>query len=258
MKDFDTYHWQGVRLKDTHLEAARLELASPTSGEAVMRSFANLLRSGNTAAIGIALDHYHYAVSGQRHGIVNHLAEHAVEVEEAARHLLRQPPTPSEITGSEIDGADHASALLIMMNKATPEDSELILHAIDQAPGFDVASAAFAAAGRILEYADAPNQVLIDTLTRVVFDESRDPDERLEALQALARGSAPQVLSEVARVAELEDLSLQVTAIHALGFHDMARYRSLVEERSASWPEDTPYPAFDVQRLLRENESQGE
>ncbi|MFE1770470.1 HEAT repeat domain-containing protein [Streptomyces sp. NPDC059008] len=257
MKPFDSYHWRGMQLTDASLESARQELAESSEIDTTLQSFTQLLHSEDSAAIGIALDHYHYAVSQQRYGIPNPYSDYTLEVLERARELLKQPPTHSTFTGPDIEGSNHSSALLIMMNHAKPEDSGLILRVLENSANSDVASGALAAAGRILDAECAPDDALIHALAGIALDESKDPDERLDAVRALARSSASQALSIMERIADLETLDLQVTAVHALGFHAMDRYRPLVEQRSASWPDDLPYPAFDVQRLLREHDSKG-
>ncbi|MER7202318.1 hypothetical protein CG723_01305 [Streptomyces sp. CB01635] len=254
MEKFDTYHWQGRHLEDPELEEARIELVSPQSGDAARHAFTRLLCSDSIQAMGIALDHYHYALSGERHGMASLFAPYASDVLECARKILRRPPVSATYEASAIDKAACASALLVLVNEATPEDSDLIARSIEEAPGPDALSAALGAAGTILDSVREPSPRLVAVMERLIFDESVDFDERLEALQALAQGSSPVVMAVLVRASALEDLELQVTAVQGLGFHDMGTYRGLVEERSASWPEGAPYPAADVRRLLREDD----
>jgi hypothetical protein len=254
MEKFDTYHWQGRHLEDPELEEARLELVSPQSADAALRAFTRLLHSGNIPAMGIALDHYHYAVSGERHGISSLFASHTSEVMECARKILRCPQPPMTDEACVTHAAAKASALLVLVNEATAEDSDLIARSIEEPPGPDAFSAALGAAGTILGTVPEPSRHLIAAVERIVFDESVDLEERLEALQALAQGSSADVMSALVRASALEDLELQVTAVQALGFHDMDTYRGLVEERAACWPESAPYPAAEVRRLLREDD----
>lgn len=254
MEKFDTYHWQGRRLEDPELEEARLELVSPQSGDVARHAFMRLLRSDSIPAVGIALDHYHYALSGERHGMSSLLASHASDVLQCVRKILQRPLPSATDDAAATDSAARASALLVLVNEATPEDSDLIARNIEEAPGPDALSAALGAAGTILDSVREPVPRLVAAVERLVFDDSLDFDERLEALQALAQGSSPDVLAVMVRASALEDLELQVTAVQALGFHDMGAYRGLVEERAASWPEGAPYPAADVRRLLREDD----
>ncbi|MGW1942816.1 hypothetical protein ACWCRC_00610 [Streptomyces sp. NPDC001940] len=254
MSRFGTYHWQGVTLGDPALEAARSELASPSDEDAALRAFVHLLRSGDTAAMGIALDHYHHAISAERYGFGSVLKGYGHEVMQRARQILREAPSPASESGAGMYGADYASALLVMINRAEEEDVELIARVLDAPPNYDSESAAFRSAGRILQLSSGANERLVTALARVVFDEGRDIDDRLEALQALAKSSAPRTLTDFKRAMELDDLELQETAARAIAKHDLAAHRSLIEEKVATWPADAPYPASDVRDALAESD----
>ncbi|MER6996216.1 hypothetical protein [Streptomyces sp. NPDC000410] len=255
MPKFNSYHWKTTRLTDRELEAAREELMDPSSAAKRLEAFLVLLRSEQSAAIGIALDHYHYATSRSRHGQAQPYTTHRGEVVERARDLLRHPPGPHDEIHGDFPGAEHASALIVLANEAGDQDAGLVANALDSASDFDTESAALQAAGRIFRWSDSPSADLIDRIARMVRDEDRDLDERLEALEALARGKDPRLLYEIAEITASDDVALQVTATHALAFHDMTTYRSLVEERLASWPEDAPYPATEVRELLQDDGS---
>lgn len=250
MRKFDSYHWQNAVLDDPDLQAARNRLGRSPGGEEGVRSFLTLLRSSEEAARGIALDYYHYAASQERYGSPNPFSGFRSEVLEAARNILRAPARPARESGGDFDGAEHASALVALANEATEQDSGLVVDALRKASSFDTVSAALQAAGRIMRWSDPPPDNLVSSILLIVHDEDLDLDERLEALQALARGKTPETLRELARVAEFRDPVLQVTATHALAFHDLETYRSFVEERFASWPDDSPYPASEVRDLL--------
>ncbi|MFL4902569.1 hypothetical protein ACJ6WF_05140 [Streptomyces sp. MMS24-I2-30] len=258
MSRFETYHWQGVTLDDPGLEAARSELASPSDQDAALRAFVDLLRSGETAAMGIALDHYHYAISMERHGFGNVLRGYGHEALQCARQILRGAPSAASQTGASMNGAEYASALLIMINRAEEEDVESIARVLDAPPNYDAESAAFKSAGRILELSTGANERLVTALARVIFDDRRDAGDRLDALEALAKGSSPQALVEIKTAMELNDLGIQTTAAYALAVHDLAAYRSLIEEKAAAWPEDAPYPASDVRDILVECDDSAE
>lgn len=259
MSRFKTYHWRGVKLDDPTLEDARLELESGTDVGRVESAFVQLIQSGNMTAIGMALDHYHYAVARERHGFGSALKKYATQVLECARSALLQSNVSNSEVGDDLVGAKYASALLIMINRAKPEDSPLLVSALNNVSQNSPAeSAAFQAAGRALRYSSSPDQKLINAIANVVFDDSRDIAVRLEALQGLSKGSASEVLQVLARVAQLDDLELQVAAIYALALSDFASYRGLIERKAAAWSENLPYPASDVKEILHVNNPQGE
>ncbi|PUB32176.1 hypothetical protein C8K30_101697 [Promicromonospora sp. AC04] len=252
MARFSTYHWQGVVLPDPAHDAARSELESPSSDHAAVQAFVTLLRSGDTAATGIALDHYHYAISMERYGLGSDLRTYGHEALECARRILGKPAVPTPEAEPDLAGASCSSALLIMINRAEQEDSDLIAGALESPANFDAESAAFRSAGRILQHSIEPNRRLVTALSAVVFDELRHTDDRLEALQALAKSETPQALAELERATDLDDLQLQATAARALCVHDFAGHRDRIEEKVASWPADAPHPASDVRDILGE------
>ncbi|MFJ6381026.1 hypothetical protein ACIQI7_13640 [Kitasatospora sp. NPDC092039] len=248
---FDSYHWWGCRLDNSELDDARAGLASGTGGKAGDHdAFRTLLRSGDTVAVGIALDHYHHADSTGRYGAENPFADDAAEVLDRARKILESPPSPASTTGAEHDGADHASALLAMLNLARPEDSGLIASALRQATTANSTEAAALVAGTVLEESATLDQELVDALSDILFEDSNSPAERLHALMAFANVRSAEAARVAARAIELSDFRLQAHAALILARRHLPAYRTLVERVVASWPKDAPFPAPTVLDLL--------
>ncbi|MGW1177593.1 hypothetical protein ACWD4P_28220 [Kitasatospora sp. NPDC002543] len=249
---FDSYHWWGCELNDSELNGARIKLASGTGDRRSDRdSFRTLLRSGDTVAVGIALDHFHHADSTGRYGMENPFAEDSSEVLDRARKILGSPPAPASRTGAEYDGADHASALLAMLNLACPEDSGLVASALRQATTANSMEAAALVAGTVLEESATLDQDLVDALADVLFDTSNSPAERLRALMAFANAHSTEAARVAARAIELADFRLQAHAALILATRHLPTHRALVERVVATWPEDAPFPAPTVRDLLR-------
>lgn len=242
---FNTYYWHRSELGDPELDNARAVLASPTDAASCEHAFLMLLRSGTTAAIGTALDHYDYAEAFGRHGFGNLFAAHSQEVLDRARDLLRQPP----LRGDDEDGVNHASALGVMLNLAQAEDAELIAAVLEEATGVGARDAALSAARRALDRAAVPNPRLVNILSEIVFDDARPTSERTSALTAVGDVAVDVVL----RAIELDDLHLQGHAAWVLAYRDLDRYRALLERVVATWPDDPPYPGSEAFELLREN-----
>ncbi|MEU0806415.1 hypothetical protein [Streptomyces sp. NPDC005970] len=247
---FNTYHWWGCPLDDPSLDRARAALASETPDE---DAFSMLLRSGRTAAVGTALDHFAHAESTSRFTGGNPYSAHAAEVLTAARKILANPPSPKSETGAEKDGADHASALVAMLNLAGPEDSDLIASALRQAPTVSVEVAATMAASTVLSESDLLNQNLVNALSDIIFDESKSTDERLDALRAFNDAVSPQAAEVAARALVTDDIDLQMHAALILATHHLSDYREAIERVVASWPEGAPYPADFVLDALHAN-----
>jgi hypothetical protein len=244
---FDSYHWHGARTGTPALERARERLASSHDRAA----FELLLRSGDPVAAGIALDQYSYADASTRHGTDNPYAGFSDEVFARAREILRGPPSPASL-GAE-PGANHASALGALLNAAEPEDSELIVCALEQASTVNLRFAAAFTAGTALEKSPSPDERLVAALAGILLDETTvDLDSRRAAVSALGGARSAAATDALLRATRVSDISLQASAALHLLDRDLHAHRAHVEALARSWPEDPPYPAGDVFELLAE------
>ncbi|KAA5824710.1 hypothetical protein ABT337_33455 [Saccharopolyspora hirsuta] len=234
-----THYWQHVEFEDPALETARRELHAPTGALGVDEAFLALLRSGRTVAVSIALDMYSAEERTSRWGFANPLQEHADEVLERAREVLRRPPMPATDSGAAHDGADHASALGAMMNLARPDDADL-LAAVLRAPASSevLLTACMAADGAL--WADEPSSELIAALGEIVFDTARTTDQRKDALRALGNVEASSAADIAVRAAQDEDAELRSTAVAVLATAHLSTHRPLVEEFFAACPRTDP------------------
>ena len=241
---FDSYHWHGARTGTPELERARERLASSHDRAA----FELLLRSGDPVATGVALDQYSYADASTRHGTDNPYDGVSDEVFARAREILRGPPSPASL-GAE-PGANHASALGALLNAAEPEDSELIVRALEQASTANLRFAAAFAAGTALEKSPSPDERLVTALAGILLDETVDRDSRLAAVSALGGARSAAATDALLRATRVADLGLQASAALHLLDRDLHGHRAHVEALARSWPADPPYPAGDVLELL--------
>lgn len=251
---FTSYYWGNVNFDDPVLEAAREQLTSSPSSATRKRAFRALLESGETVAIGIALDRYHHSDAMARHGIDNEFSNCSADVLAQARELLRQPAFSSNDSAAEIDGANHASALAAMVNLAEPEDAELVARVLGAARNIAVRELAYLVAGACMQKSSEPPKSLLSFLAAVLFDESSSVDRRAEALKTLGRSQSPKVLDVVIQAARSEIFDLQVTAARILAYKDLPSYRPLIADLAATWPENPPYPASEVLDLLDEDD----
>jgi hypothetical protein len=241
---FDSYHWRRATLGTPELERARA-LVSTTHDRA---SFELLLRSDDTAAVGIALDQYQYGEASSRWGTPNPFAEHSAEVAARARTVLREPPS---LEGDQAHaGANHASALNALSNLIAPEDADIVAHALAHAQTADLRGAATAAAGRVLEQASNLSAPLIAALEKMIFDDALAPGERIDALSSLACGSSALVTDVLLRVLETPDVKLQAHAALHLLERGQGVHRPAVERVARTWPAEPPYPADEVLEAL--------
>lgn len=248
---FDSYHWQRATLGTPELERARA-LVSTTNDRA---SFELLLRSNETAAVGIALDQYQYGEATSRWGTPNPFAEHSAEVAARARVMLREPPSPE--TQQANAGANHASALTALTNLIEPEDASFVVPALTHTPTADLRSAATTAAGRVLEKASTTSappvaalEEMVAALEKMVFDDALTTRERIDALSSLACGASTRVTNVLLRVLENPEVKLQAHAALHLLDRDQGVHRPVVERVARTWPAEPPYPAEDVLEAL--------
>jgi len=241
-------------LGDIELEGAREELSNPTGETGQRDAFLTLLRSGVDAAVGIALDHYHYADALCRFGGESPFAPYGQETLERARHLLRQPPSPADASPATGAGANHASAMTAMLNLAESQDSELIAHALERTENSHVRTAASMAAKTALRRSESLSLSprLINSLADVVLDGTLPTADRTEALRAFAYAESPAVVDVLVRAVEQRDLGVQVNAAYVLAEQDVSAHRALLERVVSGWPQDAPYPAGEVRDLLDE------
>jgi hypothetical protein len=247
---FNSYYWHDAHLGESQLEQARAALARDDLAQPV-QPFLVLLGSARIAARGIALDHFHYAEATSRFGSANPFWPHRAKVLAAARALLADPPVSRGFEGADIDGANQASALGAMVNLAEPADAARVAEAMETAPNRVVREVALQCAGTILESAPAQPD-----LSEAIRDLARDSDasdrDRGEALQLLALADPGEAVALALDLVRHPSLRLQADAAWLLAEHDRNRYAPVLASIVAGWPEDAPYPAFEVRQLLED------
>ncbi|WP_133243237.1 hypothetical protein [Streptomyces scopuliridis] len=255
------YDWEDCHLGDAALEDAREELEFPKSDSDVINSFGVLLRSGDIDAMCVALSYYHYCESMSRHGGENILEGESQDVLECARVVLRRPP--SKVATAEHDEyeAAHATALSAIAGIVQPEDSGLVSEALRRATSEDVRKAAAMAASTILRdtlpgcgHKAALLNELIDQLAEIIFDDSVSSQERWLAINAVSQSGSEIAESYLVGALELTDVQLQAVAGLALADRDMGRFRPILMNLTASWSDDSEFPANELISILREGE----
>ncbi|WP_091101535.1 hypothetical protein [Nonomuraea pusilla] len=238
-------HWEEAELDGELLESHR-QLRTPTSEDAHRNAFCTMLRSGRTAAVGIALDHYYLADGLTRFGIDD--GEYAAEVLAIARRILSRPSASA--------GADHASALGILEVLGEPEDAETIVAALRarETPAV-VRERAVDVAWECLERWETPGEKIVAALEDLIFDGSLDMELRTRAVNALfGLGPVPRVTAVLARAARSDELPIQVEGAIGLTFRDLIdEHRSLLRELISSWPADAGERAAIVRKELADS-----
>lgn len=236
---FDSYHWYNSRCATPQLEAARKTVATGDRN-----AFQLLLRSDDPVSIGIALDQYHHADAATRHGTSSPFDEYSDEVIALARAVLKAEPSPPKPEAEQ--AANHASALLVLMNHAAPEDAASIARALEKTHTTNLQIAAAYAASSALEGSPAPDERLIIQLEKLAFDETAGLEARRTALSALGQARTPSATNALCRALTLSDAGLQATAALHLLERENGVYRDRIAQAAQAWPDDAPYPAYEV------------
>jgi hypothetical protein len=250
---FDSYYWADVDFADQALDAARAELAEPTADQAELAAFRTLLGADSAAANGIALDQYRYAEASNRFGTDNPFESEADAVLERARAMLDQPPIPRGVSGARIAGANHASALAAMLNLAQPQDAARITRALDQATDSNLRENALQAAMTVADRSTTVDAKLVEAVARAVDDPGWPSWDREQALRALYLTAPAEAVARARKLLRASDLKIRVRAAWVMAEDDLEGNRQLLTKLIAGWPEDAPYPAFEVRQMLEEN-----
>ncbi|MGY0055202.1 hypothetical protein ACWY4P_01240 [Streptomyces sp. LZ34] len=241
-------YWERHGFDDLAVAADRDELLkSADQNPDPCAAFLNLLRSGRRDAVCTALEYFHYEDRQARWGFGNPLDEHAAEVLDRARWVLRGTPLP------EARGQDRASALWAIQNHAEAVDAPLITAVLRAADGDVVDDGAVSAAGQCLYACDVPeDRELVAQLGAMALDEDRPLPVRVACAGALASAESDQAAELAARLTDLPELELQLAGALVLTAH-LDTHRPLLERLVATWPPNTPQ-ADDIRDALEEDE----
>ncbi|MGI5200276.1 HEAT repeat domain-containing protein [Spirillospora sp. CA-108201] len=250
---YGSFYWTHPYFSDEYLvaacEALQADVAGPWSGPT--SPLLTLLRSGDQTAAGIALDVYQRSGALSRFGGDPLHGEHQVEVLEVARELLSQPPSPSEMSPCTGAGANHASALNAMMNTAEGQDCDLIADALDRTVNPAVVEAAAGAAGAAFSNTDgSAHPRLLALVSAYIYDADPRLALRVRMISALGKSQSPEAIAHLLRALDRPELEIQIQAALCLATGQTEDHRELLERVTASWPDDAPYPAEEVCRVL--------
>jgi hypothetical protein len=254
---FSAYHWDVSKLTDERLRAAVRVLMSPLSAAAEFReAVLTLLHSGDTAARGIAFDHYSYArteYGRSRAEIFDDLEDDLLAV---AREELHRVPVTERVNGVSIVGANHASALHVIWRAGTAEDIERVIDFIERSQDPAVLSAACLAARYVLPEVKEPNERLLRAIRAVLARENVSDALKCEAVDVLSGYRDPDAERLLESIATEQPYPMSGHAVLALFFRDQERYRRLAEEVSRRWPAEVTFPGMYVRQLLAERAQQ--
>ncbi|NUW35076.1 hypothetical protein HTZ77_27130 [Nonomuraea sp. SMC257] len=241
---FHSLHWTDAEPADPELRGAHRELMFPADDESCLQAFLTLLRSDDPVAVGIALDHYEHGEGLRRVLSDEESAErHLPEVLARAREVLRQPPSPAELSPECGAGANHVSALnLISAQHATPSDADLVADLLTRAATDRVLDKAIWMAYGVLDEAEVKDQRIVDALSDLLSGPwPRFSPVKEKAIRVLADGLGAQADDVLLRLVRGDDARAQAYATYYLvRTGGLGRYRDLLVEVAESWGERSP------------------
>ncbi|WP_027943563.1 hypothetical protein [Amycolatopsis taiwanensis] len=254
---FHSIYWTGVEPDDPKLRKAHWELMFPTSDETCLQAFLTLLRSDDMVAVGVALDHYEHW-EGLRRVLDDETSaeRYLPEVLDRAREVLRQPPSPPELSPNRGAGANHLSALnMIGARHAEPSDADLVLDVLEQAATDEVRHEAVSLAYGVLDEAEVKDQRVVDALSDLLFDPSiRFNLAKEKAIRVLADALGPEADGLLLRLVRGDDAKAQAHAAwYLVRSGRLDKYRDLLVEVAESWgdcPPAHPHGHEVIERLL--------
>jgi hypothetical protein len=235
---FHSLYWTGAVLGSPELRRAQEELMFPSGDLQEYRAaFLSLLRSDDPAAVGIALDHF-----SSQDGIAEILGWDAVgayeaEALERAREMLRQPPSPAELSPQYGEAANHLSALnTIRTIHAEPSDAELVTDLVETSNSPQVREQALWVAAGVLRKTDTPDPGLLDVIGRLVFDPALSGHE-ISVLRVLGETSGPAATGILRRALGSNDFDIQFEAAWQLSKPGrLEAHRQLLADTIGTWP----------------------
>ncbi|MFE7112997.1 hypothetical protein ACFU98_41450 [Streptomyces sp. NPDC057575] len=229
-------HWEGHRLADPDLYRAHRRLRAPMVDESYHRALRTLLESDDQAAVGIALDHWWSPDGAMERG-----GEEAREPERALvldriREMLRQPPSPAELSRMYGPEAKHLTALSALDVVAAQEPS-LLAEVVEAAASDHVRERALHVVEAVLKDAEEADLRLVEALGNVACDENVPLNDRVRALELLDESPGTNSVDALLRATRCPEVEVQAAAAWGLMWEEVIEdHRARLEELSASWP----------------------
>ncbi|QKG19195.1 hypothetical protein [Actinomadura verrucosospora] len=242
-------HWEGHRLQDPDLHRAHKRLRRPTVDESYHAAMRTMLESGDVAAVGIALDHW-WDPAGA-------LARGGEEARQPARSLvlpliqdiLRQPPSPPELSREYGPSAAHLTALSAL-GIAAKDDLSVLADALESAG--PLRDQVLDTVREVLWSVDHSHPRLVQALEDIVCDEAVPMSERSQALYLLGEFPSGDSVDALLSAIRCPELKIQAAAALLLARGEtFEEHRPMIQALAANWPtQDVPTEVIEVRELL--------
>lgn len=248
-------HWEGHWLRDPDLRSAHRRLRLPTADESYHDAMRTMLESGDVAAVGIALDHWWDSEGALARGGEEARQPAKALVLTLIQEILRQPPSPPELSLKFGPHAAHLTALSAL-KIAAKDDLSVLADSLESAD--PIRDQVLDTVRDVLWSVDHSHPRLVQALGDIVCDEAVPMSERGRALDLLGEFRSDNSVDVLLSAALCPELEIQAAAALILAWDEtFEEHRPLIQALAASWPtEDAPADAIEVRELLDDSDEE--
>ncbi|WP_329248027.1 hypothetical protein OG417_00465 [Actinoallomurus sp. NBC_01490] len=248
-------HWEGHRLQDPDLHRAHRRLRLPTVDESYHDAMRTMLESGDVAAVGIALDHWWDSEGALARGGEEARQPARALVLTLIQEILRQPPSPPELSREYGPHAAHLTALSAL-RIAAKDDLSVLADSLESADS--LRDQVLDAARGVLRSVGHSHPRIVQVLGDIVCDEAVPMSERSQALYLLGEFRSDNSVDVLLSVIRCPELEIQAAAALVLARDEtFEEHRPMIQALAASWQtEDVPTEVIEVRELLEDWEEE--
>ncbi|GAB3958512.1 hypothetical protein GCM10029978_003590 [Actinoallomurus acanthiterrae] len=248
-------HWEGHRLQDPDLHSAHRRLRLPTADESYHDAMRTMLESGDAAAVGIALDHWWDSEGALARGGEEARQPARALVLTLIQEILRQPPSPPELSREYGPRAAHLTALSAL-RIAAKDDLSVLADSLESADS--LRDQVLDTVRDVLWSVDHSHPRLVQALGDIVCDEAVPMSERGQALYLLGEFRSDNSVDVLLSATRCPELEIQAAAAVVLARDEtFEEHRPMIQALAASWPtEDVPTEVIEVRELLEDSDEE--
>ncbi|MEV4116892.1 hypothetical protein [Nonomuraea sp. NPDC049695] len=248
-------HWEGHRLQDPDLRSAHRRLRLPTADDSYHDAMRTMLESGDVAAVGIALDHWWDAEGALARGGEEARQPARALVLTLIQEILRQPPSPPELSREYGPRAAHLTALSAL-RIAAKDDLPVLADSLESADS--LRDQVLDTVRDVLWSVEHSHPRLVQALGDIVCDEAVPMSERSQALYLLGEFRSDNSVDVLLSATRCPELEIQAAAALVLARDEtLEEHRPMIQALAASWPaEDVPTEVIEVRELLEDSDEE--
>ena len=245
---FRTYFWDNIKLETPKLRRARHSLLySKDTPTVKQKAFFTLLNSDSIPAQCICFDRYNRGEANSRWGISNPFYDLSYTIRTKALKILKSMP----VSAPEFPEASHASALLALMNLATPDDAEIICEVLVASGDLNVLTNGTLVVRNLWDTNNPPNEKQAGILHRLMFDDTITASVRADYVAQMNAAWGPLLEQLLLKALKLRELEISTAAAYSLCFTDIGLYFQDIRTATANWQGELFFHGNETLRWLK-------